>query len=143
MPGTSYLTHDGRTQVSAVRLVFWVERQNAQRSTLSYMRRVCVHFRKILLEAMPLQDYLDKVGICVTHNLEFAPVETPEYLMAKPNNMNIMNFRARNKSVAKITKLRTKRKPNFAKLIEEGKIKPKTLSLTNSFLRVTRVLPQI
>jgi hypothetical protein len=63
--------------------------------------------------------------------------------MAKPNNMNIMDFRARNKSVAKITKFRTKRKPNFAKLIEEGKIKPKTPSLTNSFLRVTRVLPQI
>jgi len=59
-----------------MRRVFRMERQNAQRSTVIHMRRVCVHLGEILLEVMPLQNFLDEIRICVTHNLELAPEVT-------------------------------------------------------------------
>lgn len=51
---------------------------------------------------MPIQDYLDKVRISVTDNVEFAPVKTPILFMTEPNNIDL-EYRARSKYVAKTT----------------------------------------
>jgi len=56
-----------------MRRVFGMKRENAQRSTLIDMRRVCVHLGEILLKVMTLQNFLDEIRIGVTNDLKLAP----------------------------------------------------------------------